>query len=178
MKKSRVFGIFLLGLSLNLFTAAAYAQSTSQNFPTPVTTGEVKGEIRARDIGDPRLTTYFYTFNGSQGDMFVNVVSKNFNGDIDIFIADGLKPLSKIVVYADISDTETGRVIYLRQPAKIILRVEGRTPNDDPAIFKLKFAGSFVASTDIGEQEPDLPEVTGANNSRTKVNSVGTVIER
>lgn len=178
MKRSVLFKMIGVGLSVIAAMTAGYSQSTSQNFPTPVTTNEVSGEIKARDIGDPRLTTYFYTFDGSQGDMFVNVVSKNFNGDIDIFIADGLKPLSKIVVYADTSEVETGRVIYLRQPAKIILRVEGRTPNDDAAMFKLKFAGSFVASTATNEQEPELPGIKDANNSRTKVNSVGTVIER
>src|SRR6266568_8828927 len=88
-----------------------FGQSSNQSYPTPVTTNEVNGIIKARDVGDARVTSYFYTFNGEQGDMFVNVVSKNFNGDIDIFIAEGLRPLSKIVVYADTSENETGRVI-------------------------------------------------------------------
>ena len=36
--------------------------------------------------------------------------------------------------------------IYFRQPQKVILRIEGRTPNDDPAEFQIKFAGNFEAA--------------------------------
>ena len=125
--------LFFLGCGI----VAVQAQSTSQNFPTPVTSNEISGTIRARDLGDARLTGYFYVFNGSQGDIFINVVTKNFNGDIDVFTADNLRPLTKIVVYADTADNETGRVIYLRQPEKLILRVEGRTPDDNPATFRI-----------------------------------------
>jgi hypothetical protein len=178
MIKFSLVRVLVLSLTLAALALAEYSQSTSQNYPTPVTANEVDGVIKARDIGDPRVTTYFYTFDGSQGDIFVNVVSKNFNGDIDIFIAEGLKPLSKIVIYADSSDNETGRVIYLRKPQKLILRVEGRTPNDDPAIFKLKFAGSFVAAADIGSQEPELPDVKVSEESGIRVNSVGTIVKR
>lgn len=154
------------------------AQSNSQNFPTPVSTSEINGTIKARDIGDSRLTTYFYTFNGTQGDIFVNVVTNNFNGDIDVFAADGLKSLSKIVIYAEASNNETGRVIYLRKPEKILLRIEGRTPNDDPASFNIKFAGSFQAITDGNSQEePKLPEIRTDSNTGIRVNSVGTIIE-
>jgi len=159
------------------FALASFAQSSDQSYPTPVTTNEISGVIKARDIGDARLTSYFYTFSGEQGDIFVNVVSKNFNGDIDIFVAEGLKPLSKIVVFAESTESETGRVIYLRKPEKLILRIEGRSPNDDPANFKLKFAGSFVAAVDTGEQPPDLPEIKKqGKDSGVEVNSVGTII--
>src|SRR6185369_8954624 len=159
-----------IAILLNAAVIIGFAQSSDQSYPTPVTTSEVAGVIKARDIGDARLTSYFYTFNGDQGDIFVNVVSKNFTGDIDIFIADGLRPLSKIIVYADSTEAETGRVIYLRKPEKLILRIEGRSPNDDPATFKLKFAGSFVAAVDTGEQQPDLPEVKVENDSGVRVN--------
>lgn len=154
------------------------AQSTNQNFPTPVTTNEISGTIRARDIGDARLTAYFYAFNGNQGDVFINVVTKNLDGDIDIFTADGLRPLTKIRVYSDNSDGETGRVIYLRQPQKLILRVEGKTPTDDPASFRIKFAGSFQPAEAIAEtEESKQPEVTSKEETDVRVNSVGTIIE-
>ena len=156
---------------------SAHAQSSSQNFPTPITANEISGTIKARDIGDSRLTTYFYTFNGNQGDVFINVVTNNFNGDIDIFAVEGLRPLTKIVVYADSSINETGRVIYLRKPEKILMRIEGRSPNDDPATFQIKFAGSFAPSTDIAasdEQKP--PEVEKKEQGEVIVNSVGTII--
>lgn len=153
------------------------AQSTNQNYPTAVTANEISGSIKARDLGDARLTSYFYVFNGTQGDVFINVVANNFNGNIDVFTADGLKPLTKIVVFADASDNETGRVVYLRKPERLILRVEGRTPNDDPATYRIKFAGSFQA---LGENEktdaPADPTVASIGDPDVRVNSVGTII--
>lgn len=154
------------------------AQSTDQNFPTAVTTNEVTGTIKARDIGDSRLTSYFYTFDGGQGDIFINVVTKNFSGDIDVFTAEGLRPLTKIVVYAEAGESETGRLVYLRKPERLILRVEGRSPNDDPATFRIKFAGSFIALADQKTQQaPTIARRETETDSGVIVNSVGTIIE-
>ncbi len=153
------------------------AQSTSQDFPTAVTSNEIAGTIRARDIGDSRLTTYFYTFNGNQGDVFINIVTRNFTGDVDVFAVPGLRPVTKIVIYANDSDNETGRAVYFRKSEKLILRIQGRTPNDDPASFRIKFAGSFVAARESDQlSEPELPKVASANDSRPRVNSVGTLL--
>ncbi len=162
-----------------IFCAAVFAaaQSGDQNFPTPLTSNQLSGTIKARDIGDSRLTTYYFTFDGGQGDIFINVVTNNLNGDIDIFTVEGLRPLTKMVVYADSSDSETGRVIYLRKPEKVLMRIEGRSPNDDPATFSIKFAGSFSPSSYVAEtEEPKLPEVKKESNSDVIVNSVGTII--
>ncbi|MCY7345358.1 MAG: hypothetical protein LH614_03985 [Pyrinomonadaceae bacterium] len=153
------------------------AQSTNQSFPTAITTSEISGKILARDLGDARLTSYFYVFNATQGDVFINVVTTNLNGDIDIFTADNLRPLAKITLYADASDNETGRVIYLRQPAKLILRIEGRTPNDDAAIFRVKFAGSFAPASLAENPEAETPQIKTDNQTDIRVNSVGTIIE-
>lgn len=154
------------------------AQSTNSEYPTPITSNEISGIIRARDIGDARLTSYYYVFNGSQGDVFINVETTNLNGDIDVFAAEGLRPLSKIALYADSSQRETGRIIYLRQPLKLILRVEGRTPDDNPATFRIKFAGSFAAYQGGAEtNEPEMPKVQSEEQGSVKVNSVGTIIE-
>jgi hypothetical protein len=154
------------------------AQSTNQSFPTPVTTNEINGKINARDIGDARLTSYFYVFNGTQGDVFINVVTKNFDGDIDVFTANNLRPLTKITVYSDNPENETGRIVYLRQPEKLILRIEGRTPNDEPATFRIKFAGSFEPLKAVAETEDqNPPEVKTENQGDVRVNSVGTIIE-
>jgi len=172
-----LFCILFCILHFAFCVSAVFAQSTSQSYPTPVTTNEISGTIKPRDIGDSRLTDYFYTFGSNQGDVFINVVTTNFNGDIDIFNADGLKSITKIVVYADSSVNETGRVIYFRKPEKLILRVEGRTPNDDAATFKIKFAGSFVAAADAKSAEPQLPEIASSNQTDVRVNSVGTIIE-
>jgi hypothetical protein len=154
------------------------AQSTSQSYPTPIAAGEISGKIAARDLGDSRLTSYYYVFGGNQGDIFINVKTSNLDGDIDVFTADNLRPLTKIKVFSDIVTNETGRVIYLRKPEKLILRIEGRTPNDQPATFNLKFAGGFVpAQATAADVSPDLPEIKSENEGSVRVNSVGTIIE-
>src|SRR5687768_18386389 len=114
---SRVLRTINLFLLLT-FAGAASAQSTRQDFPTPATTNEIAGSINARDIGDSRLTTYFYTFNGDQGDLFINIVTKNFTGDLDVFTAATLRPVTKIVIYASDTENDTGRAVYFRQPEK------------------------------------------------------------
>src|SRR5688500_7309944 len=169
---------FRIVVVLFLAAVAVTAQSTNQNSPTPVTSTEISGTIKARDVGDARLTSYYYQLDSDQGDLFINVVTRNFTGDIDLFTLSGLRPLTKIVVYADFAESETGRVIYFRKSEKMILRVQGRTPGDDPATFRIKFAGSFVAST-LPEPaaEPSLPSVTAKNESGIRVNSVGTIVE-
>lgn len=154
------------------------AQSTNVDYPTPITSNEISGKISARDIGDSRLTSFYYVFNGTQGDVFINVEAANFNGDIDVFSAQGLRPLSKIRLFADQGTTETGRIVYLRQPDKLILKIEGRTPDDNPATFRIKFAGSFAIYEGAEKtEEPKLPEIKSSDESAVKVNSVGTIIE-
>jgi hypothetical protein len=52
------------------------AQSINQSYPTPITSNEISGKIAARDLGDARLTAYYYAFDGAQGDIFINVESE------------------------------------------------------------------------------------------------------
>ena len=171
----RQFQLFLAAILACVVSVSG--QSTDQRFPTAVSTNEIAGTIRARDIGDPRLTTYFYEFGGGQGDIFINVVSRNFDGDIDVFTVDGLKPLSKIVIYADAGGSETGRIVYLRKFEKLLLRVQGRSPNDDPATIRIKFGGSFVASKSAGRSDDvQAPEISRGNPGGVRVNSVGTIV--
>ena len=47
------------------------------------------------------LRRYFYTFDGDQGDIFINVVTKNFTATLMSLRAEGLRPLTKMVIYAD-----------------------------------------------------------------------------
>lgn len=164
-------------LVLGCGTLAVSAQSTDQNFPSPVTTNEISGSIKVRDIGDSRVTSYYYAFDGGQGDIFINAVTRNFSGDIDVFTADEMRPLTKMVIYADSGSQETGRLIYLRKGERLILRVEGRSPNDDPASFRLKFGGSFIAlAPEKTVAEPTVATTTEPNDSGVRVNSVGTII--
>lgn len=160
-----------------LLCVGGIAQSTDSSFPTPVTTTEINGVIKARDVGDSRLTTYFYEFDGGQGDIFINVVTKNLSGDIDVYTAEGLRPLTKVVIYADIGTSETGRLIYLRKPERLILRVEGRTPGDEAATYKIKFAGSFIAMKPVkAEKGPVVDPTTKTEDTGVRVNSVGTIL--
>ena len=161
-----------------ILAVAANGQSSDPNFPTPITSNEISGTIKARDVGDARLTRYFYEFDGGQGDIFVNVVTKNFSGDIDVFTAEALKPVTKMVIYPDAESTETGRLIYLRKGERLILRIEGRSPNDDSAIFRIKFGGNFIAlERRKGEEAPTLAKAENADNTGIRVNSVGTIVE-
>lgn len=163
-------------LILSFCSVEVFSQSINQSFPTSVTANEINGNIVARDVGDARLTTYFYAFGGTQGDVFINVLTKNLNGSIDVFTTDNLRPLTKITIYANDETTETGRVIYLRKPEKLLLRVEGRSPNDDAATFRIKFAGSFQPLETTAETE-SAPEVKTDNQTNIRVNSVGTILE-
>lgn len=172
------FSIIASALSLLTFAATGLGQSSEQTFPTAVTSKEIVGQIKSRDIGDSRLTTYFYAFDGVQGDVFINVVTKNFNGDIDIFTADNMRPLTKMVIYADNGLNETGRLIYLRKSEHLLLRIEGRSLNDDSATYRIKFAGTFVAlAAQKVDQAPVIERIGSGDKTGSKVNSVGTIIE-
>lgn len=157
------------------FAGSYYGQSSDPAYPTPITSSELSGTIKARDIGDSRLTTYYYAFDGTQGDIFINIVSKNLSGDVDVFTETGLRPLTKIVLYSDVETSETGRLIYLRKPERLILRVQGRPPGDDPASFQIKFGGSFVALAPTKDEGAPVIE-RPANDSGIEVNSVGTIV--
>lgn len=148
MRSALSFSVLILAIVfVGALARTAMAQSRDVNMPTPIRNDRFDVTIDPRPIGDPRLTTYYFTFGGSQGDVFLNTKATNFNGDVDVFIAGSLRPLAKMVFYADSGEFETGRVIYLRKSENLILRVEGRTPNDTQAKIEIRFAGSFVAST-------------------------------
>lgn len=175
-KNNKYLFAFLPVVFALFFSSFTKAQSTEQNFPTPITEKLISGKIAARDIGDSRLTTYFYTFNGEQGDIFLNIQTVNFNGDIDVYEAETLRPLNKTRVFADFSADEIFRTIYLRKSEKLLLRIEGRSPNDDTASFKIRFDGSFLASKELAIDESLTPKVTKKVDTETEVNSVGTII--
>jgi hypothetical protein len=183
MKNSKLeiknFRILFCILHFAFLISTVSAQSTTQSYPTAITSNEISGRIAARDIGDARLTNYFYIFGGGQGDVFINVQTANFNGDVDVFTAGNLKPLTKITIYADDTTSETGRVVYLRQPTKLILRIEGRSPNDEAATFRIKFAGSFepAQAATAENSASEMPEVKSENQTDVRVNSVGTILE-
>lgn len=173
----------LIAILLFAFAAEARAQSTDARFPTPVSANEIADSIAARDIGDSRLTDYFYTFTGLPGDLLVTVESRNLNGDIDIFTAGELRPLLKITFYAE-STTASTKNIYLRKRQSLILRIEARTPNDDPGTFRIRFSGSFEPAMNSAleaqsEKPADANKDSGKSGDRktTRVNSAGARID-
>jgi hypothetical protein len=100
------------------------------------------------------------------------------NGDVDVFTAVTFRPLMKTSVYASSQTPEITKGIYLRTHQILILRVEARTPSDDPGTYHIRFGGTFqtfrggipVASTEAEA----APEKSGTN----RLTSVGATIPR
>ncbi len=176
-------GATLLAFVLAACVCAA-AQSSDLNFPTPLGTNEIEGRIAPRDLGDPRLTSHFYTFNGTQGDLAVTVESSNLDGAVDLFLLTGLRPLTQITLYASGSALNVTKTVFLRREVTLILRVQARPPNDAEGIYRLRLGGTFQPATNFAAT-PSQPETTAENRQPTRtpgkgvrrVNSVGARID-
>lgn len=157
------------------------AQSSDPTLPTPILSNEITGKIKALDLGDPRATRHFYAFEGSPGDLLITIDSKNLNGDLDVFTAVTFRPLMKTTVYASSQSGEVTKGIYLRTHQIMILRVEARTPSDEPGTYHIRFGGTFerfssgipVAEASSAESD-ETAEKSGAN----RLSSVGATIPR
>ena len=166
---------------LTAWAGYAKAQSSDIAWPSPARSNEVRGTIPARDLGDPRVTDHFYAFIANPGNLLITVDSRNLNGDIDVFTSSSLRPLLKFTVYAGSSSPIT-KGLYLRRQESLILRVEGRTPDDDDAVYRLHFGGAFepITSGPLAEHEDALETATSAATSNTgdrRVSSVGARID-
>ena len=170
---------------LILVTATvSFAQSVDVGSPTPVRSNTVSGKIAVRDLGDSRMTDHYYAFTGTPGDLLITIQSTNLNGDLDVFTAVTLRPLLKLSLYAESASPVT-KGIYLRKREDLILRIEARSPNDDPGTYRLYFGGSFEplpGGPDIAEAEaePSPPEKTApavAGQKTRRVSSAGARIE-
>jgi hypothetical protein len=176
--------IGLLGFWLCCLPIALSAQSIDIASPSPVTSNEVSGRIDPRDIGDARLTDHFYAFTGVPGDLLITVQGRNLNGDVDVFTTSGLRPLLKFSLYAE-TFTPVTKSIYLRKREDLIIRVEARTPNDDPGDYRLRFGGAFepitsgplLAAAEGAPVELAEPETTSTAKKGRRVSSVGARIE-
>jgi hypothetical protein len=182
MYKLRDSILFLMVIAgLCAFAPNSLAQSSDQGLPTPVLSNEINGKIKPLDLGDPRATRHFYAFEGSPGDLLITIDSKNLNGDIDVFTAETFRPLMKTTVYASSQSPEVTKGIYLRTHQILILRVEARTPGDEPGTYHVRFGGSFgrfsggipVAEASSADSE-ETTEKTGAN----RLTSAGATIPR
>lgn len=158
---------FMLAASAVLLAAPAFAQSIEPNSPTPVLSNEIAGRIAPLDIGDSRLTRFFYTFNGLQGDLELTVESYNLDGDIDIFLAGNMRPLTKVTLYAGASATRITKSVYLRRDEPLILRVQARTPNDAEGTYRITLGGAFRPAERYVSDAASSAETTAANPSPT-----------
>jgi hypothetical protein len=174
--------VLLAVMAFALRGGTANAQSSDQSLPTPVLSNEISGKIVALDLGDPRLSRHFYAFEGTPGDLLITVNSRNLNGDVDVFTAVTFKPLMKISVYANTIPPEVTKSLYFRTPQILILRVEARTPNDDPGEYRITFGGTFKAFSggipvaEASESSAETAKETARNTRR--LSSVGATIEQ
>lgn len=162
----------LLALALALSINAS-AQSTDIEFPTPVRSNEISGTIAPRDVGDPRLTRYFFSLTGTNGDLTVTVESRNLNGDVDLFTAGSLRPLTKLSMYAGDTAASSSKSIYFKGQEALILRVEARTPNDLEGTFRIRFEGAFAPIVgEVREAEPVGPTAPASDSTARKTKRV------
>lgn len=161
------------------FAISLNAQSTSSDFPTPVTSNEIKGKIAARDIGDARPTRYFYTFTGTQGDLNITIESENLNGDVDIFTLNGLRPLAKISLFDYGFKIVTTGNVFLRKREALLLRIEAKSKGESSGTFRIQFSGGFEAMADAGEKKIEEPKVAKTTRAEGtfRVNSAGARLE-
>lgn len=159
----------------------AAAQSNDVEYPTPVREATITGRIPPRDLGDARLTQHFYTFTGTTGDIMIRLEGANLEGDVDLFIANGLRPLLKIGLYAAGTTTTTTKTAYLKRRETLLLRVEARTPDDREGTYNISFSGAFEV---YGGPERTPPPVIAsaapapsANPSGVRVNSAGARLD-
>src|SRR4030095_16354395 len=173
--KNAIHSSFCLVL-LSFAGGEIFAQSLNPASPAPIRGTNLQGKIAARDLGDSRLTDHYYAFTGTPGDLLITVKSQNLNGDLDVFTAVTLRPLLKLTLYAE-STAPVTKGIYLRKREDLILRIEGRSPNDDEGTYQLFFGGSFqpIAGGEIAENETATTEPMAPTGDRKtkRVSSVG-----
>ena len=179
-KRSRL--LFVAAALFVLFCSVqpSLAQSSDQDLPTPVLSNEISGAIPALDLGDPRLTRHYYAFEATPGDLIVTVNSRNLNGDVDIFTAVTLRPLTKISVYANTLPPEVTKSLYFRTRQILILRVEARTPNDDTGTYRITFGGSFQpfsGGIPVAENV-ESSDQTASERGSNRLSSVGARLPR
>jgi len=167
---------------LLLIVGVAAGQSVDQETPTAIRASDISASIAVRDLGDPRLTRHFYIFTATPGDLNIAVESKNLNGDVDVFTASGLRPLVKINLYASEVSAKTIKSIYLRARQDLIMRVEARSPNDEPGSYRIQFSGSFepfsgeMASAEAAPDD-ETPTLSSSSKKGRRVSAVGARID-
>jgi hypothetical protein len=172
--------IFASLMFLILWARAVAGQSSDQSLPTPVLSNEISAKIVALDVGDPRATRHFYAFAAKPGDLLITVDSANLNGDVDVFTAITFRPLMKTTVYASTQSPQVTKGIYLRAHQILIIRIEARTPNDDPGTYHIHLGGTFEpfsGGIPVAENT-ESTESSTQKASANRLSSVGATIPR
>jgi hypothetical protein len=129
------------------------------------------------------LTRHFFIFTGTPGDLTISIESRNLNGDVDVFTASGFRPLVKISLFAGDTSSQTSKSIYLRERQDLILRVEARSPNDEPGTYRVQFGGSFepfsgeIAGSENATSPEETPAVSASGKKGRRVSAVGARID-
>jgi len=108
--------------------------------------------------------------------LLVTISSKNLNGDVDVFTAITYRPLIKTSLYASSQSGEVTKGFYLRAHQILILRVEARTPNDDPGTYQIRFGGSFApfsGGIPVAENTEPQDDSSPTNRGSRRLSSVG-----
>lgn len=164
------------------YGAVALAQSSDAAAPTPVRTDEIDGSIAPREPGDARLTRHFYLLRGLPGELEITVESAGLEGDVDLYIADGLRPLVKIPLYVASGATRVSKTVFLRREERLILRVEARATGDVTGTYRIRFGGTFAPelnAPDVAETPlPVAPPPAGELRTATGARIAGAPAER
>jgi len=175
----KTFFVTVLFALISGLGTAVLAQSSDQALPTPVLSNDVTGRVEPLDLGDPRLTRHYYAFSGAPGVVLITRDSKNLNGDLDVFTAITFRPLMKTTMYANVQSQEISKSIYLRTHQILILRVEARTPNDEPGTYHIHFGGTFESFTGgIPVAEVEATETASEKSGANRLSSVGATIPK
>jgi hypothetical protein len=190
MKKRRLSGKSSLrrgALALAFCLSAcvyATAQSPDLNAPKPIGTNEINGRITPRDLGDPRLTSHYYTFNGTQGDIILTIESVNLDGAVDLFLSEGLRPLMQVTLFSGTGPLAVTKSVFLRTHETLILRIEARTPNDTDGTYHIQLGGTFQPAPDAASAQAQSATETAnqttppaASRGTHRVNAVGARID-
>ncbi|MDT7541498.1 MAG: hypothetical protein QOE33_1402 [Acidobacteriota bacterium] len=178
---ARIFTMLASALFAASFVAA---QSGDLASPTPVFNNEISGRIAPLDVGDPRQTRHFYTFNARPGDLELTVEANNLDGEIDLFTANAMRPLAQVTLYSGLG-SNVARTIFFRRDETVILRVQARSPNDSDGAYHIRLGGTFAASTLPQPEEsarkiahgPVASSEKPAEKGARRVNSIGARIE-
>jgi hypothetical protein len=174
-----------MALASVLFAASfVSAQSDDLASPTPVFNNEISGRIAPLDVGDPRQTRHFYTFNAGAGDLELTIEANNLDGEIDLFTATAMRPLAQVALYSGIG-SNVSRTVFFRSDETIILRVQARSANDSDGAYHIRLGGTFAPSTLPQPEESARNAASTSTSSGAKptqngvrrVNSIGARIE-